>query len=274
VAGETVVIAPSRGWQPVKPGELWDFRELVYFFLWRDLKVRYKQTLLGASWAIIQPVVSTVVFTIIFGRLAQLPSDDLPYGLFAFAAMVPWTLFASSVGQGARSVTGGAGLIARVYFPRLLLPLASVLSYLVDMAIGVVVLLVVMAVYGYYPGIELLVLPLFLVLLLVTSFGVCCFLGALNAQYRDVGYLTPFLLQIWFFATPVVYGQSLIPNQWQWLLALNPMAAVVNGFRWCFLQGPSPFGPDLIVSVVSAGVLFAVGIATFKRMERNFVDIL
>jgi lipopolysaccharide transport system permease protein len=274
VAGESVVITPSRGWQPIRLADLWEHRELVYFLIWRDLKVRYKQTIVGAAWVVVQPVVSTVIFTIIFGRLAQLPSDGLPYGLFAFAAMVPWTMFAASVNQGTRSVTGGGALISRVYFPRLLLPVSSVLSYLVDLAIGLAILVVVMAFYGYVPGVEVLALPLFLALLMVTAFGACSFLGALNAQYRDVAYVTPFVLQIWLYATPIVYAASLIPEQWQWLYSLNPMVAVVNGFRWCFLGGPSPFGVYFVISVAAALVIAAVGVVTFKRMERNFVDVL
>ena len=275
MAGDAIVITPSRGWQPLRLAELWSFRELAAFIIWRELKVRYKQTALGASWAVLQPVLMTVIFTIVFGRWLRVGTGGSgPYAVFAFAAMVPWTLFSQGLARGAQSLVSGSSLISRVYFPRLVLPIGTVLSFLVDFAIALVLLFILMAVYGYYPSIEVLALPLFVVLLLVAAMGVSFLLAAANAQYRDVAYVTPFLLQLWFFATPVVYPVDIVPEGLHAVYAINPMVSVATGFRWAFLDGASPFSADIAVSAAAAVVLFLAGAYYFRRMERSFADVL
>ena len=274
MTGEVIVVTPSRGWQPLRLRLLWSFRELGYFLVWREVKVRYKQTLLGASWAVLQPLLMTVVFTVIFGRWIGLGSDGSPYAVFALAAMVPWAFFSQGLNQGSKSLTSGATLISRVYFPRLLLPLGSVLSFLIDLAIASGLLLVLMAYYGYAPGIEALAFPLFVAFLLVTTLGVSFALGAANAQYRDVQYITPFLLQLWFFATPIVYSPSIVPDALEPVYAVNPMVSVIGGVRWMLLDGPSPFGWGFLVSAVGAVTIFVGGAFYFRRMERSFADVI
>lgn len=274
MAGEVIVITPSRGWQPLRLRVLWSFRELGYFIVWRELKVRYKQTILGASWAVLQPALMTVIFTIVFGRWIGLGTDGSPYAVFVFAAMVPWNFFSQGLQQGSRSLISGATLISRVYFPRLLLPLGSVLSYLLDLMIASCLLLVLMALYGYTPALTALAFPLFLLLLVVTTLGVSFVLGAANAQYRDVQYVTPFIVQLWFFATPIVYPTSIVPDSVEPFYALNPMVSVLGGVRWMFLEGPSPFGVEFAVSVASAVAMLLGGTFYFRRMERGFADVI
>jgi lipopolysaccharide transport system permease protein len=272
---DVVVIEPSSGWQAVRLRELWAARELTYFLVWRDIKVRYKQTLLGASWAVLQPAVTTIVFTVVFGNWLGIGGGfGGPYALYAFAAMVPWAFFSSGLSQGSRSLQTGALLISRVYFPRMILPIASILSYLLDLAIAAGLLIVVMAFYGVYPTFELLALPLFVVLLLVTSLGVTFVLGAANAQYRDIGYITPFLVQLWFFATPIVYPISSVPEAVRSLYAVNPMVSVIEGFRWAFLDAPFPAGADMAVSAAVAVAFFLGGALYFRRLERTIVDVV
>ncbi len=269
-----IVIKPSKGWTPWNLKELWEYRELFYFLLWRDIKVRYAQTVLGAGWAIIQPVVAMVVFTIIFGKVAKIPSDGLPYPVFTYAALLPWQLFAYSLAQSSNSLVGNRNLITKVYFPRVVMPLSSALGALVDFMIASVVLLGLMAFYGIVPTVAVLMLPFFILLALVTALGVGLWLSALNVHYRDVRYGLPFLIQIWLFVTPVVYPSSLVPEQWRILYGLNPMAGVVEGFRWALFGTPTGPGPMMATSVFVALALFVFGIYYFRRTERTFADIV
>ena len=267
------IINPSSGWTALRLRELWDYRELLFFLIWRDLKVRYKQTALGVAWAVLQPLLAMFVFGLFFGRLARMASDGLPYPVFNLAGLVPWTFFAFGLNEAATSVVGSRHLITKVYFPRLAIPVATVLAGLVDFAIAFVLLLIVMAWYGIVPGPEaLFVIPLVL-LVFVTALGVGLWLAALNVQYRDVRYVLPFLTQLWLFATPIVYPSSLVPAPWRPLYGLNPMVGVVDGFRWALL-GSAPPGPILAVSACAALALAAGGSLYFRRMERAFADIV
>lgn len=267
-------IRPSRGWTALKLRDVWDYRELLYFLVWRDVKVRYKQTALGVTWVVLQPLVTTIVFTLIFGNLAKMPSDNLPYAVFALAGLLPWNYFSGAVGRGGQSLVGSANLISKVYFPRLIIPVSGVLGGLVDFGIVFVMLVVLLAFYGFYPALSWLLLPFFLLLAIATALGVSLWLSALNVQYRDVGYLIPFFIQLWFFATPVVYPSSMIPAPWNVLYALNPMTGVVEGFRWAlFGRGAAP-GPILLVSIAAVIVVLITGLYVFKRMERTFADIV
>lgn len=269
-----VRIRPSRGWTALHLRDVWEYRELLYFLVWRDVKVRYKQTLLGVLWVALQPLATTIVFTLIFGNLAKMPSDNLPYAVFALAGLLPWNYFAGAIGKGGGSLVGSANLISKVYFPRLIIPLSSVLGGLVDFAITFVLLVALMFWYGYYPALSWLLLPLFLLLAIATALGVSLWLSALNVQYRDVGYLIPFLVQLWFFATPVVYPQSLIPAPWNIVYALNPMVGVVEGFRWALFGRGSAPGPALLLSIAVVLVVLVTGLYVFKRMERTFADVV
>lgn len=268
------VIEPRRGWVQLGLRELWEYRELLFFLTWRDVKVRYKQTVLGAAWAVLQPLMTMVVFSLFFGRLAGIPSDDVPYPIFSYTALVPWTLFATGLTQASNSLVGSANLIRKIYFPRLLVPLASVLSSLVDFAIAFAVLLLMMLFYGFVPTPNALWLPLLLALTLVTTLGVGLWLAALNVQFRDVRYTLPFLTQLWLFATPIAYPSSLLPPQWRVLYGLNPMAGVVEGFRWALLGTGTAPGPMIAVSALAAVLLMASGALYFRRMERTFADIV
>jgi lipopolysaccharide transport system permease protein len=269
-----IKIQPSRGWTSLDLRALWEYRELLYFLAWRDIKVRYKQTVLGAAWAIIQPLTTMVILTIIFGQLAKIPSDGMPYPIFSFCALLPWNYFAGAFGRSSGSLVGSAHLISKVYFPRLVIPISSLLSGLLDFAIAFVVLIGLMFWYHIIPTVNILWLPAFLLMAVATALGVGLWLGALNVQYRDVGYLVPFLSQIWMYATPVVYSSSLIPERWRLLYGLNPMAGVVEGFRWALLgRGTGP-GPMLAVSVLITVVLLISGAFYFKKMERTFADII
>jgi len=271
-----VVIEPRQGWAALGLGELWRYRELLLFLVWRDLKVRYKQTLIGAAWAIIQPVFTMLVFTLFFGRLAGIqPSGNLPYWLFAYSALVPWTFFANGLAQSADSLVGSANLIRKVYFPRLSIPLATVLAGLVDFALSFTVLVVLMLAQGYVPGPQALWLPAFLLLALTTALGVGLWLSALNVQYRDVRYLVPFLVQILLFATPVAYPSSLIQSEfWRAIYGLNPMAGVVEGFRWALFAGAPAPGAIVGVSALAALLLLVSGGFYFRRMELTFADVV
>ena len=267
-------IRPSRGWVSLKLDELWEYRELLYFLVWRDVKVRYKQTVLGAAWAILQPFMTMVVFSLFFGKLGRIPSEGLPYPIFAFAALVPWTFFATGLGQGANSLVGSQNLIKKVYFPRLVIPIASVLSGVVDFALAFLVLLGMMLFYGIYPTLNLLWLPLLLLLALVTALGVSLWLSALNVQFRDVRYTVPFLTQFWLFATPIAYPSSLLPEPWRTVYGLNPMAGVVEGFRWALLGTETRPGAMILVSTVAALALLVSGAYYFRRMEKSFADVV
>ncbi|HEX9994757.1 MAG TPA: ABC transporter permease [Acidimicrobiales bacterium] len=263
---------PPTGWPAPGLGEVHQYRELLYFFTWRDVKVRYKQTALGAAWAILQPVLAMVIFTLIFGRLARLDSDGVPYPLFAYAALVPWTFFSNAVTQGANSLVQNERIITKIYFPRLILPMASVVAVLVDLALSAVVLVGLMLWYGVAPGVAALTLPLFVLLAAVTACGVGFFLSAVNVRYRDVRYFLPFLVQLWLFVTPVVYSADLVPPGWQFVYGLNPMVGAVEGFRWALLGTDGLDLGALASSVVTSTVILLVGLVTFRRMEITFAD--
>jgi lipopolysaccharide transport system permease protein len=269
-----VRIVPARGWVSLKPRELWAYRELLYFLVWRDVTVRYKQTVLGAAWAVIQPFCTMVVFSLFFGQLAKIPSNGIPYPIFAYAALVPWTFFANGLGQSANSLVGSANLIKKVYFPRLMIPVGTVLSEGVDFCIAFVVLLAMMLYYGIVPTANVVWLPLFMLLALSTSLAVGLWLSALNVHFRDVRYVVPFITQFWLFATPVAYPSSLLAEPWRTLYGLNPMVGVVEGFRWALLgSGPAP-GAMAGISAVMTAVLLTTGALYFRRMEKTFADVV
>ena len=267
-------IEPSRGWVSLKLKEIWEYRELLYFLTWRDVKVRYKQTVLGAAWAVIQPFFTMVVFSLFFGRLAKVPSDGIPYPIFAFAALVPWNYFANALTQSSDSLVGSANLIKKVYFPRLVIPMAAVISGAVDFSIAFTVLLGMMLFYGIMPTVHTLWLPLLLLLGVVTALGVGLWLSALNVQFRDVRYTVPFLAQFWMFATPVAYPSSLLSQPWRTIYGLNPMAGVVEGFRWALLGTKTAPGPMLAVSAAVAVLVLVGGAFYFRRMEKTFADVV
>lgn len=273
-AAPVIRIEPSRGWVSLKLEELWEYRELLYFLVWRDIKVRYKQTVLGAAWAILQPVLTMLVFSLFFGRLARMPSDGLPYPIFAYAGLVPWSFFANGLSHCSDSLVGSAHLIKKVYFPRLAIPIGAVLSGVVDFALAFAVLLGMMGYYGLFPTIHALWLPLLLVLVWITALGVGLWLSALNVQYRDVRYIAPFLVQFWMFATPIAYPSSLLGEGWRTVYGLNPMVGVVEGFRWALLGTRTAPGPLLGVSAVAALAILVSGAYYFRRMERAFADVV
>ena len=268
------VIKPSRGWVPLRLRDLWEYRELLYFLTWRDIKVRYKQTVLGATWAIIQPVFTMVVFSLFFGRLAKIPSDGIPYPLFAYAALVPWTFFANGLSQSSNSLVGSAELITKVYFPRLIIPVSSILSGLIDFAIAFAVFILMALYYGVYPTISILLLPFLLLLGFTTALGVGLWLSALNVRFRDVRYVIPFLTQFWLFATPIAYPSSLLSEPWKTIYGINPMVGVVEGFRWALLGTETAPGAMIIVSSLVAVCLLVSGVFYFKRVEKYFADVI
>jgi lipopolysaccharide transport system permease protein len=269
-----IVIRPAAGWTRVDLRELWEYRELLGFLIWRDVKVRYKQTVLGAAWAIVQPVASMVLFTILFGRIAKLPSEGVPYPLFVFAAVVPWQMFAQAFGSASNSVVGSAGLITKVYFPRLIVPLAAVCATVVDFLVAFAVLVLMMAAYGVAPGPRMLLTPFLVVFALTTAFAVALWSAALNVKYRDVQYVLPFVIQFWMLASPVAYSATLVERPlWRVMYALNPMVGVIQGFRWCLLGAAAP-GPALAVSALMIILLLAAGLRYFRRMEDTFADII
>lgn len=267
-------IQPSRGWVSLRLNELWEYRELLYFLTWRDIKVRYKQTALGAAWAIIQPLFTMLVFSLFFGRLAKVPSDGIPYPIFCYAALVPWTFFANGLTQSSNSLVGSSNLITKVYFPRLTIPMATVLSGVVDFFLAFGILLVMMVYYGVPITLKILWFPVFLTLAMVTSLGVGLWLSALNVQYRDVRYVVPFITQFWMLATPIAYPTSLLNPAWQTVYGLNPMAGVVEGFRWALLGSPISVRPLLMVSSLAALLILIGGAFYFRRMEKTFADVV
>jgi lipopolysaccharide transport system permease protein len=269
-----IVVKPSRGWVSLKLNELWHYRELLYFLTWRDIKVRYKQTVLGAAWAIIQPFFTMVVFSLFFGRLAKIPSDGIPYPIFAYAALVPWTFFANGLSQSSNSLVDNANLMRKVYFPRLVVPISSVISGGVDFILAFIVLLGMMLFYGIYPTIHVIWLPFLLLLTLTTSLGVGLWLSAMNVQFRDVRYTVPFLTQFWLFATPIAYPSSLLSEPWRTLYGINPMVGVVEGFRWALLGTDTAPGPIILVSSLVALALLVSGCFFFRRMEKTFADVV
>ena len=267
-------IRPSKGWISLKLGELWEYRELLYFLTWRDVMVRYKQTVLGVAWAIIQPVFTMVVFSLFFGRLAKMPSDGIPYPVFSYAALVPWQFFANGLSASSNSLVGSANLIKKVYFPRLVIPISSVLSGGVDFFLAFLVLLGMILAYGIVPTWNMVWLPLLLLLALVTALGAGLWLTAMNVQFRDVRYAVPFLIQAWMYATPIAYPSSLLDEPWRTLYGLNPMVGVVEGFRWALLGAETAPGPVVLVSALVSIALLVSGAFYFRRMERTFADVV
>jgi lipopolysaccharide transport system permease protein len=279
---DVIILRPSRGWSALNLADLWRYRELIYFMIWRDVKVRYKQTALGAAWAIIQPFMTMVVFTIFFGRIAKLPSEGVPYPIFSYVALLPWGLFTKALSDAGRSMISHRSMITKVYFPRLVIPISSVIGGVVDFAIAFLVLVVMIFYYnsdlgGNYrivPGTALATLPLFLLLALITALGVGLWLSALNVIYRDINYITPFLINFWLFITPVGYSSTLIGEKWQLLYSLNPMTGVVEGFRWAILGTGTAPGLPFLVSVIISIVVLISGLFFFRRMERTFADVV
>lgn len=271
---QVIRIAPSKGWVALQLKELWAYRELLYFMIWRDVKVRYKQTALGAAWAIIQPVFTMIVFSLFFGRLGKIPSDGIPYPIFCYAALVPWTFFSQGLSQASNSLVGSGNLIKKVYFPRLSVPISAVLSGLIDFALAFIVLFGMMLYYGILPTVNVIWLPLLILLTLITSLGVSLWLSALNVQFRDVRHAIPFLTQLWLFATPIAYPSSLLSEPWRTLYSINPMAGVVEGFRWALLGTETAPGPMMIVSTLTALALLVSGTFYFRRLEKTFADVV
>jgi lipopolysaccharide transport system permease protein len=272
---QKLVIKPSKGLVPLDLIDLWRYRELVFFMTWRDLTVRYKQTLLGALWAILRPFLTMVVFSIFFGGLAKIPSDGVPYPIFTYTALLPWELFATSLSVASRSLVNNSNMITKIYFPRIILPLSSILAGLVDFAIAFVVMIGMMIYYHFTPTTNAWYVLLLALLTLVTAMGVSLWLSAMNVLYRDVGYVTPFLQQLWLYITPLAYPASLVPAKWQLVYALNPMTGIVEGFRWALL-GTSPTAPVnlLIISTIVSFVMLFSGLFYFRRMERLFADMV
>ncbi len=267
-----LVIRPTPGWAPLNLADLWRYRELVFFLAWRDISVRYKQTVLGAAWAVIQPLFTMLVFSIFFGGLANMPSDGLPYPVFSFCALIPWQLFAYSLSESGNSLVANQNLITKVYFPRVVIPLAATLGGLLDFLIAFLVLLALMLFYGITPTAAIWTLPLFVLLAIAAALGAGLWLSALNVEYRDVRYTIPFLTQLWLFLTPIAYPASLVPADWRVLYALNPMVGVVEGFRWALLGSGSAPGPVFAASIVATLLLLLGGLFYFRRMERTFAD--
>ena len=267
-------IEPPHGWAALELRELWLYRELLFFLAWRDIKLRYKQTALGAAWAILQPLLTMVIFSVIFGQLAKLPSDGIPYPIFTYAALLPWQLFSFALTNSSNSLINSQNLISKVYFPRLIIPLASTLAGLMDFAIAFLVLLGLMAYYHITPTMAILYLPLFLILALLSALAVGVWLSALSVEYRDVRYIVPFLTQFWMYATPIAYASSLIPENWRLLYGLNPMTGVVEGFRWALLGIQTSGGSMILVSAAVVVVMFISGLYYFRRMENNFADVI
>jgi len=271
---DLTLIEPSQGWIRINFRELWRYRELLFFLAWRDIKVRYKQTILGASWAVLQPLFTMVVFSVFFGGLAKVPSDGLPYPIFSFSALVPWQFFANGITQSSNSLVASANLIKKVYFPRLVVPISAVISGVVDFGIAFLVLLGMMFYFGIKPTIAVFWLPLLLLLALVTSLGVGLWLTAMNVQFRDVRYAVPFLVQAWMFATPIAYPSSLLEEPWRTLYGINPMVGVVEGFRWALLGTGTAPGPIILVSALVSVSLLISGLFYFRRMEKSFADVV
>ena len=270
----TLRIEPTRGWVGLRLHEVVAYRELLFFLVWRDLKVRYKQTILGVAWAVLQPLLTMIVFALFFGRLARVPSDGVPYPLFAYTGLVPWTFFVTGLTMSSNSLVGSANLITKVYFPRLTIPLAPVLAALVDLALAFPLLFGLMWWHDATPTAHVVWLPLFIALAFATALGVGLWLSALNVHFRDVRHVVPFLTQLWMFATPIAYPSSLLPEKWRTLYALNPMVGVVEGFRWSLLGTSTRPGPMILVSSIAALVLLVSGAFFFRRMERTFADVV
>lgn len=267
-------IQPSSGWVSLQLRELWEYRELLYFLIWRDIKVRYKQTVLGAGWAIIQPLFTMLVFSLFFGKLAKVPSDGIPYPLFSYTALVPWTFFAQGLSQSSDSLVGSSNLIKKIYFPRLAIPIGTVCAGMIDFGLAFSVLLVLELTYHIHPTRNILWLPLFVLLALVTALGVGLWLSAFNVKYRDVKYVVPFFTQVWMFMTPIAYPSSLLSGKWRIVYGLNPMAGVVEAFRWALLGTKTAPSAMIGISCVAAVSLLAGGAYYFRRMEKTFADVV
>jgi lipopolysaccharide transport system permease protein len=267
-------IQPSSGWVSLQLRELWEYRELLYFLIWRDIKVRYKQTVLGAGWAIIQPLFTMLVFSLFFGKLAKVPSDGIPYPLFSYTALVPWTFFAQGLSQSSDSLVGSSNLIKKIYFPRLAIPIGTVCAGMIDFGLAFSVLLVLEFSYHVHPTRNILWLPLFVLLALVTALGVGLWLSAFNVKYRDVKYVVPFFTQVWMFMTPIAYPSSLLTGKWRIVYGLNPMAGVVEAFRWALLGTKTAPSAMIAISFVAAAALLAGGAYYFRRMEKTFADVV
>lgn len=268
------VISPSKGWLSLNLKEVWEYRELLGILAWRDVSVRYKQSIVGVGWAIIQPLMTMIIFTIIFGMFAKLPSDGLPYPIFSYCALLPWTYFARSLGDSSDSLVGSSHLITKVYFPRLILPISKVFSGLIDFAIAFAILLGMMAWYRIAPTKGLLALPLFIGIAMLAALGVGTWFTALNVRYRDVKFVVPFLVQFWMYASPVAYSTSIIPEKWQWIYGLNPMVGVIEGFRWAMLGKAAP---SITLLLIPSLIIFAIlisGLYYFRKMEKTFADII
>jgi homopolymeric O-antigen transport system permease protein len=270
----TVVIEPVKGLVALDLPVLWEYRDLLYFLVWRDVKVRYKQTAIGIAWVVLQPLLTMVVFSLIFGRFAKIPSEGLPYPVFIYAGLLPWNLFASALSRGGESVVQNSTLISKIYFPRLILPIAGIISPLIDFAVAFIVLIVMMIWFGIAPSWVLVTLPLFVLLAVLTALAVSLCLSALNVRYRDVGYAIPFLIQLWMFASPVAYPASLIPERWRVIYGLNPMCGVIEGFRWGLLGKTAPDFRLIAVSASVVAVLMFASIVFFRKTERTFADII
>jgi len=277
-SGPVSIIRPTRGLAGLGLGQLWEYRELLYFLAWRDVKVRYKQTLLGLLWVLLQPLVTVAIFTLIFGKLLKVPSEGVPYPVFLLAALLPWNYFASTLNRCSNSLVGNAHLITKVYFPRLVIPLSAALSGLVDFSLTFLVLIGLLAYFGIWPSTGFLLLPVFFAIVFFTAVGFGLWLSALNVRFRDVNYLLPFLLQIWMYSTPIVYGTSIIPDRFRWVLAFNPMTGVVEGFRWALLgEHWTEGGPEtalFLVSIVTVVIVTITGALFFRSTERTFADII
>ncbi len=273
--GPTIRIAPTNGWVSLRLSELWEYRELLFYMTVRNISVRYKQTVMGAAWAVIQPFLTMVVFSIFFGRMAKIPSDGVPYPIFSYAALVPWTFFSNGLTSASNSLVGGANLLKKVYFPRLAMPISSVLSSGVDFVLAFMVLLIMMFYYGISPTANIVWLPLLLLLAFTTSLGASLWLSAMNVQFRDVKYALQFIVQFWMFATPIVYPASLIENPlMRAVYAINPMVGVVEGFRWALIGTDTAPGRMVLVSSATAVALLIGGLFYFRRMERTFADVV
>lgn len=271
---DEIVISPERGWLQLELGDLWRYRELLYFLAWRDIKVRYKQTVLGVAWVILQPVLTMLIFSLIFGRIAGLPSEGVPYPVFVFTGLVPWQLFAYALTQSSSSLVVDQHLVTKIFFPRLVIPVASVVAGLLDFFISLVVLLVLLLVYRIPLTPRLLTLPLFTLLALAAAIAVGLWLSALNVQYRDVRYALPFITMFWMYATPIAYSSTLIPAPWRLLYSLNPMVGVVEGFRWALLDVETVVSPVVFLSAGIVLLLLVGGLFYFKRMEDRFADVI
>ena len=272
VAADVLVIEPQRGWRSIDFGELWRYRELLYFLVWRDIKVRYKQTVIGAAWAILQPLCQMVIFSVIFGAFAKIPSEGFPYPIFVYAGLLPWTFFANAVSQSSVSLVNQSQLLTKVYFPRLFIPSSSIGVGLVDFSLSFGVYVCLMLWYGHAPGVSIVLLPLLLLLTMMTALGVGVFLASVTVAYRDFRLVVPFMVQIWMYLSPVVYAVTLVPEKYRWIMAFNPMTGIIGGFRSVLLNQPVDWNA-LGISLLISSILLTIGVANFRRTERRFADI-